>query len=174
MSTPQLRLLAPKGKASQPTRLAPHNTRVTDGPAMHTANVKLQHPVPSPVSSGHGFTSSSFLSPNSTVSNLERKQYAVVPPCTNIYSNSVTLTSANGVPELAHGNLLSGARAATHESFSLSTQHAAYGNLQLGQGQDYWIPTLAPAAPEVAVWTAMAQPTVHVHQSQCPIHFLTR
>jgi len=187
---PQLRLLAPKSSLSHSVspvqQLERHNIwdeQDTEAPPTATTNVKLQHPatlqlyIPSVPNSGHDLTSPPLLSPDATVSSLEGKQDEVVAPCTNIYSSRVPLPPANdSLPELARGNLFPGARAATSESYGLSTQHPSYDNLQLQettqnrQGQDYGIPTLG--TPEV--WTAMVQPTMGDHQSPCSICILTQ
>jgi len=168
----QLRLLAPKGKAppvspAQQRLQLEHNIRDEQDAV---ANVKIHYPATSqaylPVCSIHNFALSPLLSPNSTASSLEQKQYAMFPPCTNIYSNKAS--AYGGFPELVSGNLVPGVD--TRESVGPSTH---YGNLELQetiqnpQGQGYWIPTLN--TPEV--WTVMGQPTIGAHQSQCSIHF---
>jgi len=188
----QLRLLAPKVKARLRHSVSPvqhrlqlehHNIRDeqnTEPPTAATVNVKLEYPetsqsyIPS-VSSD--FTSPPLLFPDSTVSSFERKQDAVVAPCTNGYFNRVLLAPADGnLPELTCGNLLSGDQVATDESHGLPSQHPSYNNLQLQetmqnqQDQDYWASTLD--TPEV--WTIMTQPTIGVHQSQCSICFLNQ
>lgn len=181
---PQLRPLAPKVKASSFHQVSPaqhrrqlqhHNIRKKQDTAASpatTANVKLkqretsQSYFPSVSSShGHDFTPSPLLPPDPTDSSLERKQYAVVTPCTKIYSNSVPSTSADdSIAELAPGNLLSGALMVASESHGLSNQHPPYDNLQLQetvqnqQGQDYWTPTL----------DSLMQSTVDAHQNQSP------
>jgi len=163
----QLRLLAPKAPVLQ----LEHNIwdeQDTDAPTAATTNVKPQRPATSQsyipcVPSSNNFKSSPLPPPGSTVSCLERKQYGVATPCTNIPSDpEVTLLSRTRVVSHMHG---------------LSIQYPPNGNsqhrqtTQNRQGQDYWIPTLD--APEVPVWTAVTQPTVGVHPSQCPISFLS-
>jgi len=170
---PQLRRLAPKASPVQRRlQLEHHNIwdeQDTEAPPTATTDI------PSVPNSGHVLTSPPPLSPDSTVSSLERKQYAVVAPCTNAYSNRAPLSSANdSLPELACGNLLSGV--VTRESRDPPTRYSPYGDLQLQeaiqnrQGQDYWIPMLG--TPEV--WTAMVLPTIGVHQSPCSIRILTQ
>ncbi|KAF8453214.1 hypothetical protein BGX38DRAFT_1141656 [Terfezia claveryi] len=181
---PKLRPLAPKGKApsfhqespAQRRRQLQHqnirNKQDTAAPPATTANVKLKHRatsqtyIPS-VSSSHGreCAQSLLLPPDPAVSNLERKQYAVVAPCTKISSNRVPSTSVDdSIAELPRGNLPSGALVIASESHVLSTQHSPYDNLQLQetfqnqQGQDYWTPTLG----------SLVQSTVDAHQSQLP------
>ena len=147
---PQLRLLAAKGKASRSNPETPalqlehRDEQDTEPPATCSSNFNLQHPVTK--ESANDFTSSSLLSPDSTVSTLDRIQYAAVAPSTNIYSNRVPLTSAdNGFPELAPGNLLSAID--TCESHGRPTHYPPYSNPQLQetiqnqQDQDYGIPT---------------------------------
>jgi len=180
---PQLRPLAPKlpGHPVSPVQHRPQlehqnirNEQDTEALTTHKADFGLQHPatsqpyIPS-VPSSHDFTLPSLLSPNTTFTNLERKQPVVVNPCTNIYSDRFLLTSAyGGFQGLAQGNLASGVD--THGSVDLSTQHLLYGDLQLQettqnpQGQNFWMPTLH--APEDSVWVAMAQPTIGVDQGQ--------
>ena len=107
-----------------------------------------------------------------------QNQYAAVPPRTNIYSERTLLTSADdGFPELARSNLHSSAGVVTRESLGLLPKYPPSGNLQLHiqeaiqnrQGQGYWIPM-----PDVAEVDAIAQSTASVHQSQCPVLFLTQ
>jgi len=172
---PQLRLLAPKPKTlpvQHKLELDNNNNRErqdTDREAT-TANVKVQHltlqssaPGPS-VSPSYDTTPSQLLSPDSTVSCLEEKQYAVVVSSTDIYSNRVPLISVDDCfPEFTLGNKLSGV--VTH---GVSTHNLPYSNLQLQETiqNQYCIPI-----PDTAeVWTSMAQPTIDVYQGQCSIN----
>ncbi|RPB19765.1 hypothetical protein L211DRAFT_842359 [Terfezia boudieri ATCC MYA-4762] len=188
---PQLRLLAPKGKSHPQTPVQDRlqlghsifqDEQPTEGNG--TGNeVNLQRSatsqscVPSrfiSVSSGHDVVSSPLLPPDSTVSNLERKQYAAVSPCTNTYSSSIPITAVGTgfFPEVSPRNLLS--VIVTPERHGLSTHYPPYGNLQLRditqnrQSQDYLIPTLH--APEDAVWASMTQPTIGFHQDQSTVN----
>jgi len=152
---PRLRPLAPKLPVSHRLELEHYNIgdeQDTEVPVMHTANVWLQHsaisqPYIAPAPSSHDLTSFTLLSP---------------------------LTSPDDdFPQLACGNLLSGAPVVTNSH----TEHSPYGNLQLQetiqnrQGQDYWIPGIPELhTPEDAVWTGMAQPTIGFHQGQYSIH----
>jgi len=175
---PQLRLLALESKASpcRPGRhrLQPKHNNIRDEKDTEAPVANIEHPALKSASSGHGYTSSSILPPDPASPNVERKQSAAV--CPKIRPNRVALTLANDdLPEAASRNLLAGAPAVTHEGLGLWTLHPPYGNIQHQEitqnrdGRDYWIPTLD--APEVAIRTATAQPTVGIHQSQC---FLTR
>ena len=178
---PQLRRLAPKGRAYPVQhKLQPSHDNIQDQqPAEHldpVYDVHLRNSAASqsgvPVSFDHDFTSSP-LHPDHTVSSLEPIQDLAIAPCPNIYSNTMPFAWADdGAPELAPGNLFSGV--VTTESHGL-LPHLLYGNLQFRmtsqnrQGQDYCIPT--HHTPEDAGWTAMAQPTIGLHQGQCSIRF---
>ena len=151
-----------------------NNVLDEDDPAAAWTNAKSGHPETSqlytpsvPYSSG--FTPFSLLLPHSGL------KYSVADPCANIYSDGISLTSADD--SLALSNLLFGAPVVSSESLGLLSQHPPYGNLQLWEtiqyqySQDNWVQTLG--APEVPVWTAVAQPVISVHDSQCLIYFLT-
>jgi len=163
-----LPLLAPKGRAYP-------ETPVQHGLSLGHNNIQYQQPtggldpgndinfqqsavsqpgVPlKPVSPGHAFQS------------LERKQDSAVAPYLNTYSNRMPLTWADGFPELALGNPVSGA--VTLENHGLSAHHLPHSNLQLQetiqnqQAQDCCLPTLH--VPNDAVWAAMTQPNIGVH-----------
>jgi len=170
--TPQVRLLAPKGKGLPET---PVHHRQTLG----HYNIHDQQPIkgadPATQSSGHDFTPSPLLQPGHT---FEQAQHSAVAPSTSIYSNRGPSNSAYaGFPELATGNLVSGLD--THESVGFSTQNLLYGSLQLQETiqsrhedrEDYWMPTTTLGhAPEYAVWAGIAQPTIGFHQGQFSIH----
>lgn len=190
----RLRPLAPKLPCDPvspvPHRLQPEyknfwNQQDTDDPAMPTANVKLQDSAPAhshipSVYSSDDCRSSPILSPNSTVSGLERKQYAVAAPY--IYSNRVPLTSAtDSLPELAFRNVPAGVVTSeslaseplcSSESYGLSTHHhLPYSGLHFQdttfQNQhdgNYYTRMLS--SPEVAVGATVVQPTIGVYQHQ--------
>jgi len=186
----QLCRIAPKGRTYSETQLqhrllnnVPYKQPTEGSDTVN--NVALQPSGTSqscvpliPTSSGRDFTTSSLFWPDHTFSSLERIQASAkaTAPCPNIYSNRMPLTWADGgfpelvsaAPELAPRNLFSGVTSATLESHGPSTHHLPQSNLQLQgtiqnqQRQGYCAPTLRP--PEDAVWTAMAQPTIGVHQ----------
>ena len=187
---PQLRVLAPAPPRHpvspvQHRLQLEHNTQDeqdTEAPEPATTNNKLQNPAtsqsyfsldPDPTPFSHEFTLSSLLRPDSVVSSLERKRYAVVAARADIYPNSVPFPLADNSSAL--GNLLSGV--VTRENHSCSAQHLRNGNLQAQetiqnqQSQGYWVPT--PNTPENVVWT-MVQPTTGAHQGQRSICFLTQ
>ena len=176
----QLRLLAPKDKELPETPVQQHQ-QATEG-ADSVSDVNIQQPAASqshayfvPASSGHGFTSSSLLQcdHHHTLSSLERKQDSAVAPSTRIYfDRGPSSTSYGGSPALECENLVWGGGA--NGSVGPSTQQLSYGNLQLQGTIDYqhsggyWMPPMIHA-PENAVWTAKAQPTIGVHRGQCSI-----
>lgn len=107
---PQLRLLAPKGKASPHHLVSPvqhrlllehnNNQDKQDIEAIEATTAATSQSCfpsfdPESASSSHNFTLPSLLLPDSTTSSPERKQYAVASPRMGIHSSRVPLTLAN-------------------------------------------------------------------------------
>jgi len=144
---PQLRSLAPKRKASPCHSVSPVQHRLQ----LEYNNVCNEQDTEEPTAA----------TPNLATSQLY------------IPLKSVSSSHNSASPSLLHarGNLLRGARVATRESRSHSTQHPQYSSskcqetAQNRQSQDYWVPTYDTSE----VWTAMVQPTLGIHQSRCSL-----
>ena len=137
-----------------------------------TTKVKPQHPAASQSYCPLEPSCSTMFAPlpiNSMTSSSERKQCVAPTECTEyICSNKIPLTSADdSSPGLTWENIFS---ETTHESYDFSTYLSDESLqfqelLQSRRGQElYWPWVSAISAPEYAVWTAMAEPAIGVHQ----------